>query len=362
MQPQDQATQDPVTDEARWAAVVDRDESADGVFFFAVATTGVYCYPSCSAKRPRRGNVSYFPTGALAEAAGYRPCKRCRSDLAPPGVRRARLVAEACRRLRGDVEPTLEELAGAAGMSPHHFHRVFKRSTGLTPKQYARAQRDARLRELLGQADTVTDAIFAAGYGSNSRFYERADEVLGMSARTYSRGGTNEQVRYCVCDCWLGKVLVAATAVGVCAILMGSDEQELHVELRQRFPQALLEEAHDDSQFAAWVSAVIDYLDAPQGDFSLPLDIAGTAFQERVWAELRKIPSGVTASYGEIAEAIGQPSATRAVATACAANPLAVAVPCHRVVRRDGKLSGYRWGVERKRALLKRESEIMGKR
>ena len=346
------------TDEARWGAVVGRDAQADGQFFFAVATTGVYCYPSCSARRPRRENVAFYPARALAEAHGYRPCRRCRSDLRPPGLRQAELVAGACRALHAAGEPSLRELADAAGMSPHHFQRVFKRSTGLTPKQYARAQRDARMREQLAAGDSVTDAIYAAGYGSGSRFYERADEVLGMGARAYARGGLQQRVRFCVSDCWLGKVLVAATSVGVCAIFFGSEAAQLEADLRQRLPNAELQAADEDSEFAHWVTQVLEFVEAPRGEFPLPLDIAGTAFQQRVWAALREVPSGGTASYTQIASAIGQPSATRAVAGACGANPVAVAVPCHRIVRQDGKLSGYRWGVPRKRALLDREAEI----
>jgi AraC family transcriptional regulator of adaptative response/methylated-DNA-[protein]-cysteine methyltransferase len=248
-------------------------------------------------------------------------------------------------------------------LSPHYLHRLFKRATGLTPKQYARGQRDARMRRLLGDADSVTEAIYAAGYGSDSRFYERAGEVLGMGARAYGRGGIDVAVRYCVAECWLGQVLVAATSVGVCAIFLsdqGVDDQGagLRRDLQQRFPAATLEAADEGSDFTAWVSAVVAFVEAPHGDFPLPLDIAGTAFQQRVWSALREIPCGSTASYKEIAAAIGQPTATRAVAGACAANPLAVAVPCHRVVRGDGKLSGYRWGVARKRALLEREREL----
>ena len=346
------------TGDARWGAVAKRDAQADGQFFFAVATTGVYCYPSCSARRPRRENVAFYPTRDAAEADGYRPCQRCRSDLRPPGLRQAELVAGACRALQVADEPSLRELADAAGMSPHHFQRIFKRSTGLSPKQYARAQRDARMRVQLAAGNRVTEAIYAAGYGSSSRFYERADEVLGMSARAYARGGLQQCVRFCVTDCWLGKVLVGATAVGVCAIFFGSEAKQLEAELRQRLPNAQLQAADDDSEFTRWVAQVLEYVEAPRGDFPLPLDIAGTAFQQRVWAALREVPSGRTASYAQIASAIGQPSATRAVAGACGANPVAVAVPCHRIVRQDGKLSGYRWGVSRKRALLHREAEI----
>jgi AraC family transcriptional regulator of adaptative response/methylated-DNA-[protein]-cysteine methyltransferase len=340
----------------RWAAVLRRDAGADGQFFYAVRTTGVYCHPSCGSRRARPENVQFFATGAAAERAGYRPCKRCRPDQALPNGRQAEKVAAICRWIASTGSNfTLSGLAARAGMSPYHFHRVFKAVTGLTPRAYAAAHRASRVRSGLRRGGTVTDAIYDAGYGSGSRFYETSNDVLGMTPSAYRAGGANTEIRFAVGECSLGSVLVAQSARGICAILLGDDPQALARELQDRFPRARL--VGGDRKYERLVAKVVGFVDAPARGLDLPLDLRGTAFQQRVWQALRRIPAGSTASYTEIAKRIGAPRSVRAVASACAANALAVAIPCHRVVRNDGGLSGYRWGVERKRALLKREAE-----
>lgn len=338
-------------DDPRWTAVRTRDGTADGQFYYAVCTTGVYCRPSCSARTPRPQNVRFFASAQEAERAGFRACKRCKPDqLSAPSPHIAK-VTLACRAIEAsETMPRLEELARLTDMSPYHFHRVFKKVTGLTPRAYGAAQREKRLRKDLGKAVTVTQAIYAAGYNSNSRFYENADSVLGMKPSHYRNGGATLDIRFAVGECSLGSILVAQSEVGVCAILMGDDPDMLVRDLQDRFPHARL--LGGDAGFERLIAQVVGFVDAPAVGLDLPLDIRGTAFQQRVWQALRDIAPGSTATYSEIAAAIGAPGAARAVALACAANPLAVAIPCHRVVRNDGSLSGYRWGVERKRALL----------
>jgi len=344
-----------VTEDERWAAVVRRDPAADGRFYYSVSTTGVYCRPSCAARRARREHVRFHPTCAEAEAAGFRPCKRCRPDAAPLAERRAAAVARACRLIEAAEEvPSLDALARAAGMSRFHFHRVFRAITGVTPKAYADAQRARRVRDELAQRDTVTEAIYGAGFNSSGRFYAASPDLLGMTPTAFRAGGNGAAIRFAVGECSLGSILVAATDKGVCAIQFGDDPDALLRELQDRFPKARLIGA--DKDFERMVARVVGFVEAPAQGFDLPLDVRGTAFQQRVWQALRAIPSGATASYAEIAERIGQPKAVRAVARACASNGIAVAIPCHRVVRRDGALSGYRWGVERRRALLEREA------
>jgi len=342
------------TDEGRWSAVTVRDGSQDGAFYYAVRTTGVYCRPSCGARLPRRENVSFYESTGAARAAGFRPCKRCRPDEPPRAAREAAWVAQACRMIEGAEEaPTLEHLAARIGLSPHHFHRIFKSVTGVTPKAYALSNRAERVRTALAGPNTVTQAIYEAGFNASSRFYECADRELGMKPARYRAGGTRERIRFAVAQCSLGSILVAATEKGVCAILMGDDPGALAHDLQDRFASAEL--VGGDADFEHTVAQVIALVEEPARGSALPLDIRGTAFQRRVWQALREIPPGETAGYRDIAVRIGEPKAARAVAQACGANPLAVAIPCHRVVRTDGALSGYRWGVERKRTLLRRE-------
>lgn len=339
-----------------WRAVVARDKASDGQFYYSVATTGVYCRPSCPSRLARRGNVRFHASAADAEAAGFRPCKRCKPDGAPAGAQPAAKVAQACRMIESsEEEPSLAVLARAAGYSPHHFHRVFKSIVGVTPKAYARAHRIARLRANLPESRSVTSAIYESGYGSSGRFYETSSEVLGMSPATFRDGGAHAVIRYAVGRCSLGAILVAATDKGVCAIQLGDDPADLRQELTSRFPKARL--VKGDHALERQVAQVIAFVDAPQGSLALPLDVRGTAFQHRVWQELRQIRMGETATYTEIAARIGSPQAVRAVASACASNPVAVAVPCHRVVRKGGALGGYRWGLARKRKLLDRERQ-----
>jgi len=341
--------------DARWDAVVRRDRAADGAFVYAVRSTGVYCRPSCAARQPRRDNVSFHETPQAAARAGFRACKRCRPDEPSPGAAQAAAVARACRLIEDAEEmPSLDALAGSAGLSRFHFHRVFKAQTGVTPKAYAAAHRRTRVHAALGRATTVTAAIYDAGFGSNGRFYEAAAGMLGMTPSAYRAGGTGEAIRFAVGQCWLGAVLVAATAKGVCAILLGDDAAALLRELQGRFPKARL--IGGDAAFEATVAAVVAAVETPGRGPALPLDVRGTAFQQRVWQALRDIPPGTTVSYSALAARIGRPAAVRAVAQACAANPVAVVIPCHRVVRTDGSLSGYRWGLARKRALIDREA------
>lgn len=339
----------------RWAAVIARDAGADGTFYYSVKTTSVYCRPSCAARLARPENVRFHATCADAELAGFRPCKRCKPDQPALVKQHAAKITEACRLIKGaETAPSLEELARHVGLSTYHFHRMFKSITGLTPKAYAAAHRAQRMRNELGRCGTVTEAIFDAGYNSNARFYEKSNEVLGMTPTSYRSGGANTDIRFAVGECSLGSILVAQSDRGVCAILLGDDPDELARDLQDRFPRANL--IGGDASFEQLVATVVGFVEAPGLGLDLPLDVRGTAFQQRVWHALREIPPGSTASYADIANRIGSPQAFRAVAQACAANALAVAIPCHRVVRNDGALSGYRWGVSRKRALLEREA------
>jgi AraC family transcriptional regulator of adaptative response/methylated-DNA-[protein]-cysteine methyltransferase len=341
-------------DDARWDAVTRRDASRDGRFVYAVATTGIYCRPSCPARRPRRGNVTFFASPAEAEKAGFRACKRCSpgraSEAAPLDAR----IAAACRTIEAAGEPPrLASLAREAGLSQGHFHRAFVRVTGITPAEYARGCRQRRLREVLPSSRSVTEAMYDAGYNSSSRLHSDASPALGMSPSQFRAGGKGIEMRFAVGECSLGAVLVAATEKGVCAILLGDDAQALVRDLQDRFPAA--EIVGGDRKFEALTAQVIELVENPGCGAGLPLDVRGTAFQLRVWRALVEIPAGATLSYAELARRIGRPTAARAVARACGANPAAVAIPCHRVVGSDGELSGYRWGIERKRELLKRE-------
>ncbi|MFZ3184354.1 MAG: bifunctional DNA-binding transcriptional regulator/O6-methylguanine-DNA methyltransferase Ada [Pseudomonas sp.] len=340
----------------RWAAVVTRDGSADGQFVYAVSSTGVYCRPSCGARTAKAQHVSFYSTTEQAEQAGFRPCKRCKPEQPPLSERHAALIAELCRQIdSAETAPSLAELAQRANMSSYHLQRLFKALTGVTPKAYATAQRAGKVREQLGTAGSVTEAIYAAGYQANSRFYAQASEVLGMTPKRYRAGGANTRIRFAVGQCSLGAILVASSERGVCAILMGDGPDELLDDLQRRFPRAEL--LGGDQDFEQQMATVVGFVEAPQLGLDLPLDVRGTLFQQRVWQALREIPVGTTVSYSGLAQLIGAPKSARAVAQACAANALAVAIPCHRVVRNDGGLSGYRWGIERKRALLEREAQ-----
>ncbi len=343
-----------IEQDPRWAAILARDPRADALFVYGVKTTGVYCRPSSASRMPRPENIEFFDTPAQAEAAGYRASKRSAGDRTQLAAHHAQLVASACRHIeQAETPPNLDALAAQAGLSPFHFHRVFKSVTGLTPKGYASAHRSRKVRDGLKDQHSVTDALYDAGFNSNSRFYESANQLLGMKPSDYRAGGTNSEILFAVGQCSLGAILVAQSVRGVCAILLGDDPDRLVRDLQDQFPKANLVGA--DQGFEQLVAKVVGFIEAPALGLDLPLDLRGTAFQERVWQALRDIPLGSTVSYAQIAERIGAPKSFRAVAQACGANCLAVAIPCHRVVRSNGDLSGYRWGVERKRQLLARE-------
>ncbi len=350
-----ESASDTVND-SRWEAVIVRDPDADGTFYYAVTTTGVYCRPSCGARLPRRENVLFHNTRKEAEDAGFRPCKRCKPDASSLDEQHTAKIIAACRFIEESPEvPGLQQLADRAGLSTFHFHRLFKAITGLTPRGFAAAYKAKRLRDELTRSSTVTEAIYDAGYNSNSRFYEVSNEVLGMTPSKYRSGGAHTAIRFAVGECSLGSILVASSDRGICAILLGDDPDSLTRELQDRFKHADL--IGGDTDFEQLVARVVGFVEAPALGMDLPLDIRGSAFQERVWQALRDIPAGATVSYGDVAARIGSPKSVRAVAQACGANMLAVAIPCHRVVRSDGALSGYRWGVERKRTLLEREAK-----
>jgi AraC family transcriptional regulator, regulatory protein of adaptative response / methylated-DNA-[protein]-cysteine methyltransferase len=343
-----------VNDEERWAAVQRRSTDADGQFYYAVRTTGVYCRPSCPSRHALRANISFHPSAQAAEQAGFRPCLRCKPNLPPLAERQAALVAQMCRLIEeAETEPDLVSLAEVSGVSRFHFHRMFKAQTGLTPKAYAAGVRQRRMQAQLAEGNKVTDAIYASGFNSSGRFYAQSNGALGMQPSAYRSGGHGESIRFAIAQCSLGAILVASTDKGICAILIGDDPEALARDLQDRFPKAELVGAETD--YERVVAAVIGMVEAPEIGLDLPLDVRGTAFQQRVWQVLRGIPAGRTVSYTELAQLVGAPNGARAVASACAANAIAIAIPCHRVVRTDGALSGYRWGVERKQVLLERE-------
>lgn len=343
-----------VSDEQCWSALCERDAAADGQFYYSVRTTGIYCRPTCPSRLPRRENVRFYRSTEAAEQDGFRACKRCRPQAPSRTDRHAVALARACQLIeQAETLPDLDQLAAAAGMSRFHFHRLFKASIGLTPRAYAAARQKTRVREGLLRGASVTTAIHDAGFSSSGRFYAGAVQALGMNPAAYRARGDGQTIRYAVGACSYGAVLVAATGKGICAITLGDDPQTLIDDLEARFRHAEL--TRGDAAFEQLVATVVAFVEHPTAEIALPLDIRGTAFQERVWQALLRIPPGTTASYAEVAALIGQPGAARAVATACAANSIAVAIPCHRVVRNDGSLSGYRWGVARKRALLERE-------
>jgi AraC family transcriptional regulator of adaptative response/methylated-DNA-[protein]-cysteine methyltransferase len=344
-----------VADDSRWARIVARDKTADGQLWYSVLTTGVYCRPSCPSRLANPENVQLHDTLESAKATGFRPCERCNPDGLSVEAENAALVAKACRMIQeSEQELSLEELANSIGRSPSYFHRIFKAATGVTPKDYAAAHRATRVRHGLAAGSTVTEAIYDAGFNSSGRFYEKSTDMLGMTPSQYRAGGANEEIKFAVGQTSLGAILVASTKKGVAAILLGDDPDELVRNLQDRFPNARLIGA--DRDYETLVAQVVGFVEAPRIGLNLPLDVRGTAFQERVWKALQEVPAGATVSYAEIARRIGVPKSVRGVAGACAANKLAVAIPCHRVIRNDGSLSGYAWGVDRKRALIDREA------
>ena len=342
-------------EETCWQAVLGRQAEYNGVFVYAVRSTGVYCRPTCPSRRPRREQVRFFPRPEQAEAAGFRPCRRC----LPQGAAdpQADLAARACRLIEAAPRPpTLAELGQALAVSPYHLQRVFKAATGLSPRQYAAAQREQALKQELRRGQDVSHAAYAAGYGSASRLYEGAASRMGMTPGVYRRGGTGMKVYYTIVDSPLGRMLVASTETGICGLSFGDQDASLEAFLAAEFPRA--GRLRDDNRLAGPAAAVLAYLNGAGPRLDLPLDVQATAFQRRVWEELRRIPYGETRTYSQVAQAIGQPSAVRAVAHACASNPAAVVTPCHRVVRSDGSLAGYRWGLSRKQRLLEQERRL----
>lgn len=344
-----------LSDATRWAAIETRDRRFDGLFFYGVRSTGVYCKPTCPSRRPRPEQVAYFPTYQNAEAAGFRACKRCNPRDAGKPDKNIALVTKACRIMdrASDGMPSVAELSGLLGTTPANLQRMFKRITGVTPRQYAVAQRVEKFKSLIDDGSDVTGAMYDAGYGSSRSLYEKASSHLGMTPATYRRRGKGMKINYAIADCYLGRLLIAATERGVCAVSFGDDDESLIESLTSTFEAAIIR--RDDAQLSEYVKSLLDYLSGAEPDLDLPLDVQATAFQSRVWEELRKIPYGSTRSYGDVAKAIGKPGASRAVASACASNSVALVIPCHRVVREDGSTSGYRWGPERKVALLAKE-------
>jgi AraC family transcriptional regulator, regulatory protein of adaptative response / methylated-DNA-[protein]-cysteine methyltransferase len=385
--------------DARWRAVMQRDRTADGQFVFAVRTTNIYCKPSCAARRPKRANLIFFPDAHTASRAGFRACRRCRPDEATLLDPHAEAVASVCRRIDTQISDNpeentggngselqglkplntnrlisqlklrppeivsengpglkLRELANSVGLSTHQLERAFRRVLGISPKKYADAQRMRRVKAALKGGDDVTTAIYEAGFGSSSRLYERAAGQLGMTPATYGRGGAGMKIGYTIAESPLGRLLVAATEHGISAVYLAKDDKALETALREEYPRA--EIVHGGNQLKHWVTTILEHLRGREPNLDLPTDVQATAFQRRVWEELRKIPYGTTRTYTQVARAIGKPAAIRAVARACATNPTSIVVPCHRVVREDGKLAGYRWGIERKESLLAREKEL----
>lgn len=346
-----------VDDEQRWQAVVNRDRTQDGTFVFAVRSTGIYCRPSCPARRPDQANVSFFPGPAEAETAGFRACQRCYPHLENRPEPQAETIEQICRYIEENLDAPLQlsDLSKQFHLSPYHLQRTFKRIKGLTPRQYAESRRLAHFKQELHTDTTITSALYDAGYRSSSSMYERAPAQLGMSPTVYRKGGKGMHIGYTITQTTLGYILIAATARGIAAVRFGETEASLQSEIHQEFPEARLEQ--DNKGLQPWVNLFQEQLEGQDVSASIPFDIQATAFQWKVWKALRTIPAGSTCSYREVAQMIGQPSAARAVARACATNPVAVFIPCHRVVRENGQLAGYRWGLERKQQLLSIERE-----
>jgi AraC family transcriptional regulator of adaptative response/methylated-DNA-[protein]-cysteine methyltransferase len=355
--------------DACWRAVQNRDKGADGTFVYAVRSTGIYCKPSCPSRKPRREQVDFFPLPAVAEQKGFRSCKRCKPQFARVQDPRTDAVARICREIdqqvqsgdgpadgggRSDFRLTLPELSASNGMSAHQLDRAFRRVMSISPRQYADAQRMKLLKTRLKKGDDVTTALYDAGFGSSSRLYERAPGHLGMTPAAYRQGGAGMEIHYTIVSSPLGRLLVGATARGISALYLGKEDARLETALRKEYPRAEIH--HNRNGLQNWVGKILEHLRGHEPHLDLPTDVQATAFQRRVWEELRKIPYGTTKTYSQVARAIGNPTAIRAVARACATNPVSVVVPCHRVVREDGNLAGYRWGRERKRELLEQES------
>jgi len=344
-----------VDSEACWQAVLERDRSFDGRVFFGVRSTGIYCRPSCPARRPRREQVVFFRILEAAERAGFRSCRRCRPRNASITDPQVEMVRRACLYIEThfDESPTLDDLSTYAGVSPYHLQRVFKRIAGITPRQYAEATRLDQFKTSVRKGATVTGAMYDAGYGSSSRLYERAPAQLGMTPADYRRGGRGVRISYTIAGCLLGRLLVGGTSKGICSVRLGDSDAELEANLRSEFSSADI--TRDDGALNGWVEQLLNHLAGIRPHLDLPLDVQATAFQWSVWEKLREIPYGSTRSYSEVAREMGRPTATRAVARACATNPVALVIPCHRVVREDKSLGGYRWGIERKEKLLEHE-------
>jgi AraC family transcriptional regulator of adaptative response/methylated-DNA-[protein]-cysteine methyltransferase len=355
---QDQALLDELRtmdEETRWLAVTARDASLDGMLFYGVRSTGVYCKPSCPSRRPRQEQAIFFETHGEAESAGFRPCLRCHPRVADERDTHLDIVERACRLIEASEagSPSLAELGAELGMSQYHLQRTFKKIVGLTPRQYALAHRVRQFKARIKEGGTVASAMYDAGYGSSSRLYEKADAELGMTPASYARCGVGAHITYTITGCELGRILVAATGRGLCAVRLGDSEEELEGMLREEFSEA--EISKDTEALGVYVEAILRHLAGERTRLELPLDMRATAFQRRVWSYLQSIPYGEVQSYGEVAAGIGQPGAVRAVARACACNTVAVIIPCHRVIRGNGELGGYRWGLKRKRALIDRE-------
>jgi len=344
------------TEDARWHAVLNNNSSADGSFYYAVLTTGIYCRPSCTSRLPNRANVEYFTTCEEAEAAGYRACKRCKPTTKSKAVETEQKIIHSCRIIEeSETSLKLDELAAQVNLSPYHFHRLFKKIVGVTPKQYASRNKSQRFQKSLKTSPSITDAIYSAGYGSSGGAYDKTQDQLAMKPKVYRKGAAGITITYGLAQCFLGWVIVAATDRGICAIEFGDDPDALPDQVQSRFPKAQLKEA--DRGFKTLINEVVEFIESPGGDFKIPLDIQGSAFQQQVWNVLRRVKPGETLSYTEVAEKIGNPNAVRAVASACASNKLAVVIPCHRIISKAGKLSGYRWGTKRKKMLLDLEKD-----
>ena len=339
-------------------AVSDRNRSFDGAFVFGVRSTKIYCRPSCPARRPKSENIRFFDAPAEAETAGFRACLRCRPQHEGKDDLQGELIAKVCRLIEAsedETPPSLERLAAELEISPSHLHRTFKTAIGISPREYAQARRAGKFKANVKKNGDVTTAMYDAGYNSSSRLYEKAAEEFGMTPATYARGGAGAAIFYTIAECSLGKLLIAATAKGICAVSLGDSDAELEQSLFAEFPKA--EIAPDDLDLKKYVEEILEHLNGNAAPLDLPTDVQATAFQRRVWQELKKIPPGETRSYKQIAEQIEQPKAVRAVARACATNPIALVTPCHRVVGANGAPSGYRWGIERKKKLLEKEKQ-----